>query len=342
MGTPGAERGSSAKAIAKAEPTSASSRALALSIAGSDSVPATSARCAVACRPASPSSASSTATTDRNAYSPNSAGPRPRAIRRLVASASSLPRSSAPSLIALPRVASLASLDTALPLVGEQRHPGAAEARTRRGAGRRQVAPAAPVLDALQLAVQETAREIVVAARAAAGDLDVAVAARGPGPAAADAALDLRMVRGALDRVRDRGQEHVGGGAPQVLGGGEQVRLLLTVVAEHQEHAHLDAAPLQQPRGALDPLDRDAAVHQVQHPLRSALRADPEPEAAHPGERVRDVVVDPVGARDALEGHPQRAPLQLRSVRQHESFVDREDVVDVPEHVGPVALDDVL
>ena len=154
--------------------------------------------------------------------------------------------------------------------------------------------------------------------------------------------FDLGVVRRALDRVGDGREEHVGRRDLQVVDGRLQVLGLLGLVAEHDEHADLDAARLQQARRVLHLLDGDAPVHRVQHALGAALRSDPQALAAEPRERLHRVLGQAVGPRDALEGHAQGAARHLVRQRAHEAGVDGEHVVDVPELVGPVALGDPL
>ena len=78
--------------------------------------------------------------------------------------------------------------------------------------------------------------------------------------------------------------------------GGFDVFDLFAFIAPHEEHAALDVACAAQVYGALDLLHLDAAVHGVENALRTALRADPDAEAAELGEKIEHLFVEAVGA----------------------------------------------
>ena len=135
----------------------------------------------------------------------------------------------------------------------------------------------------------------------AAGDAEVAVGTLGPGSGGEQALGDLRVVLGALDRVGDRGQDEVGSGSLQMLDGGLQVHLLFTFVTEHDEHADLDAAGLQH----RSLVCTSSTV--VSRAMRSRMRCEPlslpiHSRTTHGSQGVGNLLVEAVGAGDALEG----------------------------------------
>ena len=89
-------------------------------------------------------------------------------------------------------------------------------------------------------------------------------------------------------------------------------------------------------------IDRHLALHRVEDALRAALGTNPHPEAAETRQRRGDVVVDALGARDALERQSNAAPLELARVRDRPRAMDREHVVRVPQALRVIALDDRL
>ena len=61
-----------------------------------------------------------------------------------------------------------------------------------------------------------------------------------------------------------------------------------------------------------------------------------------PRQGLDDLLVEPVLARDRLEGQAEAAPLQLGGVLEQPLVIDGEDVVGVPQQVRVVGVDDLL
>src|SRR5580704_7329655 len=117
---------------------------------------------------------------------------------------------------------------------------------------------------------------------------------------------------------------------------------LLTFITPHQEHAGLNAVTLRQPHGLAYLSHLYAALHRIQHPLRPALRADPDAEAAHLRECGGYRRAETVRARDALKRHANAAALHLRRVSQRPAGMNGEDIVGVPQHVRLITFENPL
>ena len=157
----------------------------------------------------------------------------------------------------------------------------------------------------LHLVAQQFVGVRVELLRVPAFDLHLAIRALTPGLAAGPAALVSAVVRRSLDRIRDRGEEDIGLRLAYMLDGRLDVFHLLSFVAPHQKHSALNPALPAHLDGLLHLLDLDAAIHGVEHALRSALRADPDAKAAEFGQQIEHLCVEPIGARDAFEGNTQ-------------------------------------
>ena len=320
------QRAAHASGIA-APPAAAAGRARASCAPGraAGSVRATSARCAVPCSPSRPAPPGSRRRprAPRTRRTPST--PRPTAIRNDVARLSARPPTSAARRTPLPagrvRAPRARASCTTSPLTAPSARraramPSAARAGARRRARRAQVAAArASGGRAPPRSPSTAARSGRRAAcgrpreRRGRGRCASSHGARRAGAPFTSSWYGVPLI-GYATVVRNTS----GADALQVVDRRLEVLGLLALVAEHDEHADLDAARLQQARRVLHLLDGHAPVHRVEHPLRAALGADPQPLAAQPRQRVRRVLVEAVGARDALEGHAQPAPLHL--VRQ--------------------------
>jgi hypothetical protein len=122
--------------------------------------------------------------------------------------------------------------------------------------------------------------ELVEAARVPALDAIIAIRTLDPRFQVHQPRRDFIEVGRALDRIRNRREEHVGVGLLDVLDRRLDVRNLFALVAPHQEHACLDASLLREPHRGLHFVDGDSAFHAIEDALRSALGADPNAEAA--------------------------------------------------------------
>src|SRR5690606_18731977 len=80
------------------------------------------------------------------------------------------------------------------------------------------------------------------------------------------------------------------------------------------------------------------ALHGIQNGLRAALGADPQPVAAHFGQRVDNLLIEPVGAADAFKGQTDAPLLQLPGIALEPAVSDGQNIVSVPQLVWVVAL----
>src|ERR1700761_6742631 len=167
-------------------------------------------------------------------------------------------------------------------------------------------------------------------------DLDVAIGALRPELQLDQLALNLLVVRGAFDRIRDSSEEDIGFRLADMMDCGLNVFHPLSFVTPHQKHPALNLARPAHLDGPLHLLHLHAAIHRIEQPLRTTLRTDPNTKATELREQIEHFFVEPIRARDAFEGNMETASAHLCGVLAYPFMVDREDVVRHPGDIRRV------
>ena len=142
-----------------------------------------------------------------------------------------------------------------------------------------------------------------------------------------EAACLRRVVPSELHVAFDGGEDRATAFFFQVRHGLLEVLHGLAVVAQHDEHAHLDAMLPEQPRHVARALRAGAAAHAVEDALRAALRPEPDPVTTHGRQRLDDL---PVEIRQG-RGGKKRLSFEVGTPLKD---IEREMIVETLRSVG--------